>query len=171
MPESCLRSSARRMVCCCSSPTASRRCFDLGAIHGGAEQALAEEAAAHAGEGLVEDAEHGGLGMHAAGVGGEERLDQFEVADGDGVEHHGIGAVVVGGAVEVIERGALGVAEVVEDGPGGADGGRAVGEAAAIEREQLEVIAQGAVGVVVGEDPVLELGADEAESGAVLARE
>ena len=73
---------------------------------------------------------------------------QFQVADGDGVEHHGIGAVVVGGAVEVVERGALGVAEVVQDGAGGADGGGAVGEAAAIEREQLEVVAQGAVGVI-----------------------
>ena len=106
-----------------------------------------------------------------AGVGGEERLEQFQIAHGDGVEHHGIGAVVVGGAVEVVERGALGVAEVVQDGAGGADGGGAVGEAAAIEREQLEVIAQGAVGVIVGEDPVFEFGADEARAGAFFAGE
>ena len=70
------------------------------------------------------------------GVGGEQRLDQFQVAHGDGVEHHGLGAVVEGGAVEVVERGALGVAQIVQDGAGGGDGGGAVGEAAAIEREQ-----------------------------------
>ena len=145
--------------------------FDFGAVHGGAQQALAEQTAAHAGEGLIEHAEDGELGLRAAGVGGEEGLEQFQIADGDGVEHHGVGAVVVGGAVEVIEGGALGVAQVVEDGAGGADGGGAIGEAAAIEREQLEVIAQGAVGVIVGEDPVFEFGAHEARAGAFLAGE
>ena len=71
----------------------------------------------------------------------------------------------------MVERGALRVAQVVQDGAGGADGGGAVGEAAAIEREQLEVIAQGAVGVIVGEDPVFEFGAHEARAGAVFAGE
>ena len=73
-----------------------------------------------------------------------------------------IGAVVEGGPVQVVERGALRVAQVVQDGAGGADRGGPVGQPAAIEREQLEVIAQRAVGVIVGEDPVFELGADEA---------
>ena len=106
-----------------------------------------------------------------AGVGGEDGFEEFEIAHGDGVEHHGIGAVVIGGAVEVIEGGALGVAEVVEDGAGSADGGGAIGEAAAIEREQLEVVAQGAVGVIVGEDPVFEFGAHETRPGALFADE
>ncbi len=48
----------------------------------------------------------------------------------------------------MIERGALRFAQVVQDGAGGAHGGRPVGEAAAIEREQIEMIAQGAVGVI-----------------------
>ena len=104
-------------------------------------------------------------------VGGEERLDQFQVAHGDGVEHHGFGAVVVGGAVEMVERGALGVAQVVQDGAGGADGRGPVGQSAAIEREQLEMVAQGAVGVVVGEDPVFEFGAHEARRAVVVAGE
>ena len=61
----------------------------------------------------------------------------------------------------MIERGALRVAQVVQDGAGGADRGGTVGQAAAIEREQLEVIAQRAVGVVVAEDPVFEFGAQK----------
>ncbi len=159
------------MVCCWQFADGVEALFDFRALHGGPQQALAEQAAAHAGQGLIEHAEHGGLRVHAAGIGGEERLDQFEVAHGDGVEHHGIGAIVVGGAVEMIERGALRVAQVVEDGSGGADGGGTVGEAAAIEREQLEMIAQGAVGVVEREDPVFEFGAHEAQAGAIFAGE
>ena len=37
--------------------------FDFGAVHRGAQQALAQETAAHAGQGLIEHAEHGGLGL------------------------------------------------------------------------------------------------------------
>ena len=49
----------------------------------------------------------------------------------------------------MVERGALRVAQVVQDGAGRAHGGGPVGQAAAIQREQLEVIAQRAVGVIV----------------------
>ena len=154
------------MVCCSSSPTRVEPLLDFGAVHRGPQQALAQQAAAHAGERLVERAQHGGLLLRAAGVGGEQRLDQFQVAHRDGVEHHGIGAVVVGGAVQVVERGALGIAQVVQDGAGGAHGGGAVGQAAAIERQQLEVVAQRAVGVILGEDPLFQLGAHEARRAA-----
>ena len=71
----------------------------------------------------------------------------------------------------MIERGALRIAQVVQDRAGRADRRRPVGEPAAIEREQLEVIAQRAVGVVVGEDPVFEFGAGEARPGAIFAAE
>src|ERR1035441_1095129 len=71
----------------------------------------------------------------------------------------------------MVEGGAFGLAEVVEDGAGGADGGGVASETAAIEREQLEVIAQGAVRVIVGEDPVFEFGAHEGRAGAFLAGE
>ena len=37
------------------------------------------------------------------------------------------------------------------------------GQPAAIEREQMEMIAEGAVGVIEAEDPVVELGAEPAE--------
>ena len=104
--------------------------------------------------------------LRPGGVGGEERLDQLEIAHRHRVQDHRLGAVEVRRAIEVIERGALCVAQVMEDRSGGADGGRPVGEAHAIEREQLEVIAQRAVGVVLGEDPLFEFGAHEARRGA-----
>ena len=148
------------MVSLEESPTASRRASISAQVERGTQQALAQQAAAHAGRGLIEDVQEGGVGALA----GEERLEQFEIAHGDGIEHHGFGAVVVGGAVEMFERGALRVAQVVQDGAGGADGRGVVGEAAAIEREQAEVFAQGAVGVVEGEDPVFEFGAEVARA-------
>ena len=114
--------------------------LDFGAVHGGPQQALAEKPAAHAGRGPVEDGKQCGLGL-AAGVGGEQRLHQFQIANGDGVEHHGIGAVVVSGPVEVVERRPLRVAEVVQDGARRAHRRGTVGQPAAIEREQLEMVA------------------------------
>ena len=62
----------------------------------------------------------------------------------------------------MLERGALGVAQIVQDGAGGAHGGVAIRQAAAIQREKLEVVAQRAVGVVEAEDPVFEFRAQEA---------
>ena len=145
--------------------------LDLRAVHRRAQQALAQQAAAHAGQGLIEHAEYGQLGLRRAGIGSEDGLEQFEIAHRDGVEHHRIGAVVIGGAVEMVQGGALRVAQIVQDGAGGADGGGAIGQTAAIEREQFEVIAQRAVGVIVGKDPVFEFGAHEARSGAFFAGE
>ena len=145
--------------------------FDFGAVHGGPQQALAEQTAAHTGEGLIQHAEHGELRLRATGVGGEDGLEQFQIAHGDGVQHHGIGAVVIGGAVEMVQRGSLRIVQVVEDGASGADGGGPASQAAAIQREQLEVIAQRAVAVIVGEDPVFQFGAHEAWAGAFRGRE
>jgi hypothetical protein len=70
----------------------------------------------------------------------------------------------------VLEGGALGFAQVMQDGAGRAHGRGTVGEAASIEREQPEMIAQGAVGVIEGEDPVFEIGAEIA-GAVVFARE
>ena len=66
--------------------------FDFGAIERGPQQALAQQAAAHAGRGLIE---HGRSGCAAAAASREDRVDQFEIAHGDGVEHHGFGAVEI----------------------------------------------------------------------------
>ena len=63
----------------------------------------------------------------------------------------------MGGAVEVIEGGALGVAQIVQDRSGGGNGGVSAGKALAIQRQHVEVIAQHAIGIVIAEDPVFEL--------------
>ena len=93
---------------------------------------------------------------------GKNGFDQFEIADGDGVENHGFGAVEIVRGIEMIERGALRVAQVVQNGSGGGDGRVLAGESAAIEGEQMEVFAQDAVGVIDAEDPGVELGDDPA---------
>ncbi len=62
----------------------------------------------------------------------------------------------------MIERGALRVAQIVEHGAGGGDGRVTSGEPAAIERMQVEVLAQNAVGVIGAEDPVVEFGENPA---------
>ena len=50
---------------------------------------------------------------------GEQRLQQFEIADGDGVQNHRFAAVVIGGAVQMIERGFLRVAQIMQNCAGG----------------------------------------------------
>ena len=116
--------------------------FDLRAIERGRRSRWRRRRAAHAGRGLVEDADEG------CAFAREHRLDQFEVTDGDGVEHHGFGAIVEGRTVEVFERGAFGVTQVVQDGAGSGDGRRLSGKAAAVEGEQAEMLAEGAFGVI-----------------------
>ena len=66
------------------------------------------------------------------------------------------------GGIEMIERRALRIAQVVEHGAAGRDGRGFSGEPATIERKQMEVLAQDAVGVIDAEDPVIELGDDPA---------
>ncbi|HYA16637.1 MAG TPA: hypothetical protein VEF06_04180, partial [Bryobacteraceae bacterium] len=81
--------------------------------------------AAHAGGGLVENADERGSAV------GEDGLHQFEIADGDGVEDHGVGAVEVARRVEVVERGALRVSEIVQHGARRRDGEVLPGESEA----------------------------------------
>ena len=104
--------------------------IDLRNIDGGAQHPGAQQALAHRRESVVEGAEE----SHIVAGAGKERLDQFEVAHGDGVEDQAVLALVVADAVDVVERSALGLADVVEDGPGGAGGGVVVGEAVAFQR-------------------------------------
>ena len=137
--------------------------FDLGLVERRAQQALPQQAPAHAGGRLVEHAEQRRR-FSQRHIVGENGLDQFQIAHGDGVEHHAVGAVVVGGAVEMVERGALRVAQIVQDGARRRTDGGGPARPAAIEREQVEVIAQHAVGVVEAEDPVFELGAHVARA-------
>ncbi len=144
------------MVSRARSLTESSRASISVVIERWPQQALPQQAAAHAGGGLIEDCDEGCAAI------GKDGLDEFEVTDGHGVEHHVGGAIEVTGRVEMVERGALRVAQVMEHGSGGGDGGVFAGEAEAIEREQFEMLAQDAVGIVGGEDPVFELGDDRA---------
>ena len=128
--------------------------FDLGHVDRGREQAAAEQAAAHAGAGAVEHVEE----RRFLGFAGEQRLDQFQIADGSRVENQRVGAVVKRRPLQMIERGALGVAQIVQDRGGGAGCQRTGFETAAVEREQMEVIAQAARGVVGREDPGVDIG-------------
>ena len=128
--------------------------FDFRDIERGREQAAAQQTAAHAGAGAVENVEE----RRFLGFAGEQRLDQFEIANGGRVQDQGVGAIVEGGALQMIERGALGFAQVMKDRGGGAGGERAVFQAAAVERQEMEMIAEAARGVIGAEDPGLDVG-------------
>src|SRR5581483_5634561 len=120
------------------------------------QQPLAKQTAAHPSAGLIQNANQRGV----VALDGEQRLQQFEVAHGGCVEHPGLAAVVPGGAIEMIECGFLRVAQIMQDGPSGGDGQRLVVKSAAIERQQMEMIAQKALAVIEAEDPVVEGGAE-----------
>ncbi len=128
--------------------------FDLGHIDRRREQAAAKQAAAHAGAGAVEHVEQ----RRFLGLAREQRLDQFQIADGSRIENERVSAVIKSRPLQVIERGALGIAEIVQDRGGGAGCQRMGLEAAAVEREQMEVIAQAARGVIGREDPGVHIG-------------
>ena len=94
MPASSLRSSARRMVCCSSSPTASRRCsISARSMEGRSRRWRSRRPPMPVR--VWSSTSNTVACVLRAGVGGEERLDQFQIAHRDGVEHHGIGAIVV----------------------------------------------------------------------------
>ncbi len=99
------------------------------------------------------------------GFPGEERLDELEVADGDGVELEEGGALVEADGFQVLESALLGLAEIVDEAAGGDGGGVVAGEAEAVEGEEAEVLAEEREGVLGGEDPVFDggFGADGVE--------
>ena len=87
---------------------------------------------------------------------GEKRFDQFEIANGDSIEHQALLALVVADAIDVIERAALGGADVVQHGASRGGCGGSAGESKAFERKDAEMILDERDGVVGGEDPVVE---------------
>ena len=96
--------------------------FDGFAVDERAENPGAQQARAHAGDGDVEGGEQRGR-SGAAGFFGEDRIDELEIADGDGIEDQRVVLLVVADAVEV--------AEGFEAG-GFVDGGRGGGTVARI---------------------------------------
>ena len=109
--------------------------FDFHAIERGPQQAATQQAASHSGERLVEHTEQGRVPAPVE-VGGKQRFYELEIANRHRVEQHGRGPVEPGRTVQMGERGALRVAEVVEQSAGGSDGQRTPGETAAIQGQQ-----------------------------------
>ena len=87
----------------------------------------------------------------------KQRLHQLQVAHAHRIQHHALGAVVIGRPVQMVERRALRLLQVMQNGSGRADRRMPPRQAAAIERKQLEVVAQRAVGVIVAEGPALRI--------------
>ena len=111
---------------------------DGGRIAERREQPLAEQPAPHRGHRRIDHLEEG-----AAARAGSERLDQLEVAAGHVVEpEEGVGAADEGTS-EMGKAGRLQLAEVAEQGAGGAECGRIVGsETETVERGEREAAAQ-----------------------------
>src|SRR5438874_6674842 len=96
------------------------------------QQALAQEPPAHSSRGLVEHPEQRSRFAQRYIV-GEHRLDELQVAHRNRVKQHAFRSIVMRGAVEMIERGALRVAQIVQDGPRGTDGSLSARQSLTIE--------------------------------------
>src|SRR5260221_8726133 len=75
-------------------------CLDGRAIDERAKNPGAQEAGAHAGDGDIERGDQSGWDIFA-GVIGKNRIEQFEIADGDGIKDQRVVLFVVADAIEV----------------------------------------------------------------------
>ena len=157
-----MRSSARRIVCSSSSPTASSRC-SISARFSDGRSSRCRSRRPPIPVSVCRPAQ-----QHACACApfvGEDRLHQLQVAHRHRVEHHDVGAIVIrragpdGRARRAAYRaGSAGSRPRRTRLPAGPR------EAAAIERQQLGMIAQHAIGVVLAEDPVFELRSQESRA-------
>ena len=109
------------MVACSVSSTASSRASISCDLQARPQQPVAQQAAAHAGAGLIEHVDQ----RRFLALAGEQRLQQFQIANGDGIQNHGIAAVVKCRAIQMIERRFLRIAQIVQDRAGGRNRQRA----------------------------------------------
>ncbi len=123
-----------------------------------AQQPGAQQAFAHGRNRGVDRAEQRDARIGAGSRTEEERLDQLQVAHGDGIEHQAGLTLVESDAVDVAESSALGGADVIKNGAGGGRGCRLAGEAEAFERQHSKMVFQQRDGVVGGEDPIVQRG-------------
>ena len=114
---------------------------EFGEVGGGVEDPVAEFAGPHGGGGAVEGAEEGVL---AAGAG----VDEVEVLLRGGIDGDLLAEVADGEGAEVVAGAAELEGEVVEDAAGSGNGGVHAGAAEAVEGLDLEVLAEGVVGLV-----------------------
>src|SRR5947208_10615328 len=92
-----------------------------------------------------------------AGVGScEQRLDQFKITDGDGVEHQAVLAFVEADSIHMMETSALRGADVIENGAGRRSCSRLSRQAESLKREHTKLIFQQRNGVIGSENPVIQ---------------
>ena len=93
---------------------------------------------------------------------GKNRSDQFEVAHGYGVQHHGVLLFVITRSIDVSERGgwalALGrcLAQIVQQGSGGPDGLAMSRQAQPFQFLDSELLVQHALAVLAAENPFFQ---------------
>ena len=116
MAPSVLRSSVRSMVCC-EQLARQRRAAPRSRASRmrRTQQALAQQAAAHAGAGLVENVEQRRVACVSPANSGSSSSRLRTVTASRTMR---VGAIVEAGPVQVIERGALRVAQVMQDRAG-----------------------------------------------------
>ena len=129
---------------------------DLLERHRGPQQPRLEQAPAGGGDRLVERGQQRGRAVVA-----EERLEQLQVVDGNGVEDQGLVLLIERRPAQVGQGAALGFAQVVDEGPGGAGGKLLAPQPEAVERHDTELFAQQPLGLVGREQPVFERRLDE----------
>ena len=87
---------------------------------------------------------------------GEQRLNQFQIADRDRIEHQAILPLIPADAVHVVERSALRGAHIIENRAGGRRRRGASGQAESLQRQHAEMIFQQRNRMVGSENPVVE---------------
>ena len=133
--------------------------FDGGGVHERAQDGGAQKALAHRRAAVRRGCERGWRGRTSLRLAGEERFDQFEIADRDLVELEGGGVLLEAEGIDVEGVVFLGGADVVEHGSGGDGGGLVADEAEALEGADMKLALDEGDGEVAGPDPVFDAGA------------
>ena len=125
--------------------------LDLGAVDRRPQQPLPQQARAHRCLCLVDHPQQRRLRRAA-----EQRLDQLQIPHRHRIERHPVLLAVVGRRIEVLQRAALRVADVVQHRSRGGNRGGTVRGPQPVENVQLELVPQRALGVGGLENPRFE---------------
>src|SRR5271157_943820 len=126
--------------------------IDFGKIDRRSQHPRPQQALAHRCHRAIETAEQRCTLARA----GEQWLDQFQVAHGNGVQYEAVLPLVEADAVHVIERATLRGANVVKYGARRSRRRRTVRQAKALQRQYAKVVFDLRNGVVRREDPVVQ---------------
>ena len=128
--------------------------LNLRQMAGRAKQGRPQQPPAHGRGAGVQRVEERGL----RGFAGKQGLDQFQIANRDGIQQQALAALVKAEGVNVLQPALLGLLQVVEQRAGGDRGSLVPGQAQPVERMHAGVPAQQRERVVGGKDPVLQRG-------------